>query len=207
MQHACAPHLPHRCRPPRQIDLISDQQLCSLLYFLCYLELVWGLTFFFLMQEFPERMLLCSFLPSCSSPPPSFPSTLLFTRFTVLDRLLVLVLLPFQLICFVFRLTSRLSLSSPGAHLRVLFLGLLLYMSDTSCFLLWKSHNKEVSSISIITIVPAGITPPPTHQFPVRLCRLIRPRTKRDQGSAVFVFFFLPAAGPGLCCSIHFHWS
>ena len=47
MQHACATHLSHGCRPPRQIDLISDQQLCSLLYFLCYLELVWGLTFFF----------------------------------------------------------------------------------------------------------------------------------------------------------------
>ena len=126
---ACMRTSPHRCGPPRQIDLISNQQLCSLLYFLCYLELVWGLTFFFfffLMQEFPERMLLCSFLPSCSSPPPSFPSTLLFTRFTVLDCLLVLVLLRFQLICFVFRLTSLLSLSSPGAHLRVLFLGLLL---------------------------------------------------------------------------------
>ena len=63
-------------------------------------------------------------------------------------------------------------------------------MSDTSCFLLWKSHNKEVSSISVITIVPAGIPPPPTHQFPVRLCRLIRPRTKWDQGSAGFFLFF-----------------
>ena len=44
---ACMRTSPHRCGPPRQIDLISNQQLCSLLYFLCYLELVWGLTFFF----------------------------------------------------------------------------------------------------------------------------------------------------------------
>lgn len=79
-------------------------------------------------HECLKRMQLCTALcllaSSSLNTPPYSP---LFMRLSVVDLMLMLVTVWFQHIFFVPRLTSQLPLSlPPGAHLDVLFLGLLL---------------------------------------------------------------------------------